>query len=203
MLAPQLNVPSGVKNSHEVADMPPYAVHVFDGQLFNVYQWHQEMFDGTSQVFERLSRKDGAVAVAVTTDNRIIIQHEEQPGRSSYVSLPCGGFEHSEESSLDAVKRELLEESGYQSEKCSLWFESNPYGKVSNIDYIYVMRECVKCAEPVLDPGEKIRVEMVSFDEFCDIVLQDNFRTKSVSLRVATMLAQGKKEELRMLLLGT
>lgn len=201
MVSPQLNTPSGIKNSHEVSDLPPHAVQVFDGELFNVYQWHQEMFDGSTQVFERLSRKDGATILAVTLDKKILITHEEQPNRDSFISLPHGGVEP-RESVLEAAKRELQEETGYSSNTWEVWFTKPGPNKIIEIYTTFIARNVYPTSSPHADAGEKIRVEEVSFDDFCEIVLRDDFRTKTVSLRVATMLAQGKKEELRTLLLG-
>jgi hypothetical protein len=90
-LHPHLNTPSGIKNSHELADMPAAAVRVFDGELFNVYQWHQEMFDGSMKVFERLSQRDGVDVIAITSQNTFLVLHEEQPARPPFL---CARWEN-------------------------------------------------------------------------------------------------------------
>jgi ADP-ribose pyrophosphatase len=191
-----------MKNNHEVADMPEHAKLILEGELFNVYQWDQEMYDGSIAIFERLSRRDGVDVIAVTEDKKILIQHEEQPARKPFIAIPGGCADDAEENLEDCARRELLEESGYAPATVEVWFSVSPFQKISAIDNIFIMRGCKKVAEPQLDAGEKIRVEEVSFDEFCDVVLRDDFRTKTVSFRIAKMLAQNKKEELRALLLG-
>lgn len=200
-ISPQLNTPTGIKNSHEEADMPSHAVRVFDGELFNVYQWHQEMFDGSTQVFERLARKDGATIIAVTKDKKILITYEEQPNRDSFISLPHGGVDAGE-TPFEAAQRELREETGYIAGAWEEWFIKKGPDKISELYHTYIARNATATESVHADVGEKIHVEEVSFDDFCEIVLRDDFRTKTVSLKVATMLAQGKKEELRALLLG-
>jgi hypothetical protein len=50
--------------------------------------------------------------------------------------------------------------------------------------------------------GEKIVVREVSFEEFCDLVLSGKLTSKELVIEVLRMLAQGKKEELKTLLLG-
>ena len=34
--------------------VPKQAKRVFKGVIFDVYQWEQEMFDGTKEIFEKL-----------------------------------------------------------------------------------------------------------------------------------------------------
>ena len=41
--------------------IPANAKKVFHGVIFDVYQWEQEMFDGTKEIFEKLKRPDTVV----------------------------------------------------------------------------------------------------------------------------------------------
>ena len=36
--------------------IPKNATKVFSGKTFDVYQWEQEMFDGSKKIFEKLKR---------------------------------------------------------------------------------------------------------------------------------------------------
>lgn len=182
--------------------MPAHAVCVFEGELFNVYQWEQEMFDGSVQIFEKLSQRDGVDVIAITEQKTFLVLHEEQPARKPFLSVPGGRIDTAHEDIEAAAKRELYEETGYVPATSEVWFRATPYAKNSSVDTIYIMRGCKKVGDVHMDAGEKIQVEELDFDAFCAFVLRDDFRTKTVSLRVAIMLAHGKKEELRQLLLG-
>ena len=58
--------------------IPKEAKLVFKGQIFDVYQWKQKMFDGSYETFEALKRKDNASIIPVV-GNKILICEQEQP----------------------------------------------------------------------------------------------------------------------------
>jgi len=58
--------------------IPDDAKKVFSGVRTDVYQWDQEMFDGSIATFERIEKKPSAAIIAVV-DSKIIITQQEQP----------------------------------------------------------------------------------------------------------------------------
>jgi ADP-ribose pyrophosphatase len=155
--------------------IPSHAKKVFHGQIFDVYQWEQEMFDGSKAVFEKLSRPDIAVIIAVTADNKIIIEYQDQPNNHGLISTPAGRLESGEEP-LVGAKRELLEETGYSSEDWYLWKVASPNEKIHCDVYYYIARDCTRVATQKLDAGEKIRIELVDRDQFFALTESDDFR---------------------------
>ncbi|MBU4368171.1 NUDIX domain-containing protein [Patescibacteria group bacterium] len=109
--------------------LPTSAKMVFKGEIFEVWQWKQKMFDGSIQTFEKLRRTNTAQVIPAVGD-KILIQIQEQPDRKkSFNSIPGGRCDWGEEP-LIAAKRELLEETGYISDDWTLWREENPIGKI-------------------------------------------------------------------------
>lgn len=147
--------------------MPIKAKKVFDGVIFDVYQWPQKMFDGTEQTFERLKRQDTAEMI-VTQGDRILIQAEEQPDRAPFLTFPGGRVEDREEP-LAAAKRELLEETGFVSDAWTLHQAVMPLVKIDWTVYLFIAQEARQVQEPHLDAGEKISVRWVTFDAFLDL----------------------------------
>ncbi|MFO0703888.1 MAG: NUDIX hydrolase [Patescibacteria group bacterium] len=155
--------------SYRESTIPENAKLVFKGQIFDVYQWEQEMFDGSKEIFEMLKRPDTVQVLAVTEDKKIIMLDEEQPGRNRFVGLPGGRMDEGEDP-VTAAKRELLEETGYAGNDWKLIRENGTHGKIDWVIYHFVVKGCRKISAPKLDVGEKINMKLVSFDEFLQIV---------------------------------
>ena len=162
--------------------IPDNAKKVFEGIIFDVYHWEQEMFDGTFSTFEAVKRKNSVTVVAVTEEGKIIVNHEEQPSKTPFISFP-GGMVEASEDTLVAAKRELLEESGFVSEDWNEWFVSDPldYKKLEWNVYFYIAKNCKKLSEQHLDNGEKIITQLLSFDEFLELRKDTRSRNKDIA----------------------
>lgn len=149
--------------------IPADANRVFEGVIFDVYQWQQPMFDGTTATFEALKRPN-TVEIIATAGDKILIADEQQPGRDRYLTL-FGGRQDEGEEPLECSKRELLEEAGLESDDWQLYKVYSFAGKIEWDDYYFIARNCRKVTEPSLDGGEKIEVVTVGFDEFVEQVM--------------------------------
>jgi ADP-ribose pyrophosphatase len=179
--------------------IPTNAQKVFQGEIFDVYQWQQEMFDGSFQTFEKLKRYNAASVIA-TLGNQIIVQKELQPGKLDwFYSLPAGGIESGEDV-LSGAKRELLEESGHESDDWNFYFAFHPVSKVDYTDYYFIAKNCQKTSAQKLDSGEKIEVLMFGFDEFIELVMTDEFRDLQFKLKIMKMKIAGTLDELKSLI---
>ena len=175
--------------------IPPQAERVFEGVIFDVYQWQQEMFDGSKQTFERL-RRPGTVVVIPVVGEKILLSREEQPGMKEVSTLLGGRIEEGEEP-LNAAKRELLEESGYASDDWELWRTYEPISKMDWQIFVFIARNCKKVAEQKLDAGEKITVEELTFDQFVEKVVDKDFSETEISNEVYRMRAEGQLEKFK------
>lgn len=153
--------------------IPESAKSVFKGEIFEVFQWEQELYDGTAATFEALKRAD-TVQILPVMDGELLISYEEQPLKPKRFTL-LGGRIEDNELPLDAAKRELLEESGIEASKWELYKVYAGEGKIVWNTYFYIAKNCQKVAEQKLDSGEKIEVKKVDFSEFIDIVSNENF----------------------------
>ena len=147
------------------ANLPDGAKRVFEGKIFDVYQWEQKLYDGSTAIFEKLTRPDTIAVIPVLSDQKILLIEDSQPHRQTVLTVPTGRIEEGE-TPEQAARRELLEETGYAVESLELLSEEKPVGKIDWVIYWFVGRGARKTQEPKPDAGEKISPRIVSFEEF-------------------------------------
>ena len=150
--------------------IPNNAECVFRGQIFDIYQWPQKMFDGSEHTFEMLKRPDTVTVVPVLGD-KILTILDEQPHSGARLSFPGGRVDANEPDTLAAAKRETKEETGYQFDNWKLVNVSQPHTKLEWFIYFYIAWNGKKTAEPHLDVGEKITLKELPFEEAKNFVV--------------------------------
>lgn len=145
--------------------IPEAARRVFKGEIFDVYQWPQKMFDGSIETFEMLKRADTIKIIAVVDDKIVILEEEQPEHTSSFIDFPGGRHDVESETELDAAKRELLEETGMSFKNWRLIKVEQPYIKMDWFIYLYLATGFEGQGEQKLDAGEKITVKHVDLNE--------------------------------------
>lgn len=182
--------------------LPPHAKRVFKGEIFEVWQWEQEMFDGSTHTFENIWRYP-TVEVIATVGDKIIIEEQDQPDRKNIISLVSGRADQSEDMLAEA-KRELLEETGCQSNDWQLLWKEKSSGKILHDVHFFVARDCVQVQEQHLDAGERITTKLVSFDEFLVLTEEPRFwiSQRFINHLLHMQMDTIKKEEFRKMIFG-
>ncbi|NCU38574.1 NUDIX hydrolase [Candidatus Saccharibacteria bacterium] len=188
-----------VKRPESRQQMPEDATLVFKGKLFDVYQWQQQMYDGTYSTFEKLKRPDTVVVFGVLDDGSILLTKQQQPGKTTYIAAAGGRVDDGEDIEAAAV-RELLEETGYQARELKLWHSEQPTSKIDWAVFVFIAKGLEKIDGQRLDAGEKINLYPVTFDEFVDTALKDDFAEYEIlRLIYEAKMNKQKMEELRAL----
>lgn len=149
------------QNAHLV---PANAKQVFKGVIFDVYQWQQELFDGSLATFEMLKRPDTVLVIAIK-DDKIVVQKESQPYYGESLDIPGGRHDVPTEDEFDCAKRELLEETGMVFANWKLVEAYQQAHKIEAFVYVFVATDFVRQQASKPDAGEKISVKLLSFDE--------------------------------------
>lgn len=166
-----------------IRSIPTNAKEVFKGKIFTIYQWQQEMFDGSTSTFEMLKRPDTVMIIPVTEGNKIILTRQEQPGHH-FTGL-AGGRLDKNETIIEAAQRELLEETGLQASSFELLNAFQPAGeKIDWFVFTLIARDCKKVQDQNLDSGEKVEIIEVDFEEFIEICLQEDFRDNELQMLI-------------------
>ncbi|MFC1649251.1 NUDIX domain-containing protein [Patescibacteria group bacterium] len=196
-----------IKRPKSKQPLPKSAKKVFDGQIFDVYQWKQKMFDGSFSTFEKIVRQDTVMVIPVTQKGKIVLIEEKQPGKKPFLAVAGGRIEKGE-AVLEAAERELLEETGLKASEFFLFDAVQPVSKIEWAVYTLIARRCKKIKNLTLDSGEKINPIEVTFDEFMKIIVSKKFQDSEITWRMqrSGILKfshnKSKMQEIKNLLLG-
>ena len=136
------------------------------------------------------SRRDYVVIVASDEDgNYLCVRQFRQGIKEVTTEFPAGGIERkdgkeygadqdmSTEDALETAKRELLEETGYESDDWEhlLTVPSNAT-IADNYGHLYLARNCRRVSEQKLDETEFLNVIKCSADEIEDLIAKGRFQ---------------------------
>ncbi len=144
--------------------IPDNATRVFEGKIFDVYQWPQKMFDGSTATFEMLKRPDTVQIVAVR-DGKLVMVDDEQPNRPAQIHFPGGRVDPEDTSWLSAAQRETAEETGMTFKTWKLIAVYQSAMKIEQFVPWFLTTDFVSEQPLKLDSGEKITVQPMSFEE--------------------------------------
>ena len=141
--------------------------------------------------FYNYSRRNYVVIVASDTDGRFICVRQFRQGiREVTTEFPAGGLERKDgkeygdagkdpasEDSMEAAKRELMEETGYESDEWThlLTVPSNAT-IADNYAYLYMAENCRRVAGQRLDETEFLNVELHTEEEIEELIAKGEFQ---------------------------
>lgn len=125
--------------------------------------------------FYKVTIKDCAAIVALTPTNQIIMKKEYRHCyRQDLIEIPAGVLEDKEEP-IQAAKRELEEETGYNSHKWTYLGKTvESSAKLTNYMYIYLAEDCEKVSSQKLDYGEDIEVIEVGMYKAIEMIMDNS-----------------------------
>ena len=114
-------------------------------------------------------------AVAITEEGKIVLERQYRHALGeTCIEIPGGCVDDTDSSLEEAIKRELLEETGYQ-------FSSYEYlGKISanpstnsNLMHMFLAKGGKKVASQELDHNEEIEIELATIDELKQLLREN------------------------------
>jgi 8-oxo-dGTP pyrophosphatase MutT (NUDIX family) len=116
-------------------------------------------------------RGDVVLIVALTSDKKILLVNQyKHGGRDFFIEVPAGWVDEDENVEI-AAKRELKEETGYNSLKFELLATliGEPTKKIGKT-YVYLAKEVNKTSSQNFDENEDIEVSEYSIDDVLDMI---------------------------------
>ena len=109
--------------------------------------------------------------VALTKEREVILEKQYRHGAGQVMlEIPAGVMDEEDESPLQAAKRELLEETGYTSERFIQVGKVYPNPAThNNLTYSFLALDVEKVGQQSLDETEEIEVSLIPFDELVEL----------------------------------
>ena len=164
--------------------------HVIQDQWIDFRKSRYRYPDGREfEPYYSYSRRDYVVIVATDEDgNYICVRQFRQGIKRVTVEFTAGGIERTDgkeygvqgdtasEQSLEAAKRELLEETGYSSDEWRFLLKVPSNATIAdNYAYIYEAKNCRKVAEQSLDETEYLNTELHTKEEIEELIRGGEF----------------------------
>ena len=184
-------IPEEVRTEHLVQDrwidFRRSAYRFPDGRVFEPYYSY--------------TRSDYAVVVASDTEGRILCVRQFRQGiREVTTEFPAGGIDHrelkdggrsTEETALLAAKRELLEETGFESDEWEHLLTVPAQATISdNYAYLFRAKNCRRAAGQNLDEMERLKCVRIGAEEIEGMIFRGEFQ-QAVHI-LAWLLSQRK-----------
>ncbi len=147
---------------------------LFEGKFLNL--WGTEFIDkgGNAQMWEYVEKADVISVLPITDDGKVVlIKNYRVPVERYVIEPPAGLTDKDGENYEEAIKRELLEETGYEASKIHA-LPSYPYrsGTSKNMIYGFIATGLKKVNDNVGDDTEDISVMEVPFNDLVGLWLK-------------------------------
>lgn len=179
-----------VKNAGDLAWQELRTEHIVRDEWIDFRSTDWRFPDGTELgPFYSFSCRNYVVIVASDEEGRFLCVRQFRPGiKQVTTEFPAGGIERKDgkeygdptdiyaEDPLDAAKRELLEETGYESDEWERIFAVPSQATIcDNYAYIFRARNCRKVSGQSLDEAEYLNVARLTAEEIDKMIAGESF----------------------------
>jgi 8-oxo-dGTP pyrophosphatase MutT (NUDIX family) len=152
-----------------------HIVELPDGRIIDDWSW--------------IVTPDFVLVTALTPDEKFICFKQTKYAVDGITLAPVGGYIEPREDPLNAAKRELLEETGYQAGN---WIFMGRYPVMANrgggTGYLYLAQDAQYVSEPVRDDLEQQEILFLHKDEVEQVIARGGFNIISWTACVALAL---------------
>lgn len=145
--------------------------------------------------FYTVTLRDASAVVALDEGENLLLKREYRYGYGrELIEIPAGAFEPGETDALAVARRELLEETGYVSDRWEyLGAAVESSGKMTNYMHLFLARDCRPAGGQHLDATEILTVEAVPLERAVEMVMTNEICCSTSAhgiLRAARMLGR-------------
>lgn len=146
---------------------------VYECSFIKMYEDVVELPNGETSGRVYVKHEGAAAVLPITKDGKIILTKQYRyPIRSVSIEIPAGKKDDPKELGIDCVKRELEEETGYQSNDIRFVYSiHNCLGYSDELIEMFIAYDCYEVENPLeSDPDEFIEVVIFTEEELKEMI---------------------------------
>lgn len=170
---------------------------IYKGQVITLQKDLVKLVDGSTSYREVVRHPGGCCVAAIDRDlNLIMVRQFRYAYNKLVLEIPAGKLDKLDETPLEAAKRELSEETGYEAKN---WLDLGMIyptpGYCDENLYMFAATNIDRLCNIHTDEGEFLTVEKFPFDEVVEKIIHGEIKdskTVSAVLKVKLLMLQGK-----------
>lgn len=164
--------------------------------IFSLSSHQSVNSEGKTGTFYKLHVPDWINVLALTDEEEIVLVKQYRHGTDEItLEIPGGAVDSTDEHPLEAAKRELLEETGYEANKwTSLGTVSVNPAIMDNYCHMFLAEGCREISEQNLDRMEEIEVQTVPLTDFFEMIENETIDHSLIVSAVGCYLLRNSKK---------
>lgn len=170
---------------------------VYEGTILDIYRDEMKLPNGGTEIWDFVSHRKGAACVVpVLPDGKILLVRQYRPALNRYTwELPAGCRDNADEPTSVCAKRELNEETGYDSDSITrLLSLKSTVAFCDELIDVYLAKDIYRAGEQHLDEAENIDMKKWDPEELLEKIYAGEIQdSKTVAGILAYANMRGKK----------
>lgn len=167
---------------------------VYECSFLSLYEDQVELENKMQSQRVYVKHNGGAAVLPITKDGKVILTRQYRyPLGMETLEVPAGKKDTKEETGFACVKREIEEETGYQSNDIRHVYDiHNCVGYSDEMIEMFVAYNCYKVENPLeADEDEFIEIEIYSIDELKEMIKTNELTDVKTILLIQNYLLNG------------
>ena len=167
---------------------------VYESSFLTMYEDQVLLENGMKSQRVYVKHIGAAAVLPITKDGKIILTKQfRYPVKKVTIEIPAGKKDEIDERGIDCIKRELEEETGYQSNDIRHVYDiHNCLGYSDELIEMFIAYDCFEVENPLeSDPDEFIEIELYEIDVLKEMIKKNEITDVKTILMIQNYILNG------------